>query len=176
MLVLNRHCFAVIALLCVGACESGAERQSEAPVVKGTRLENVVVDYVKDGDSFTAFYAGRKIEVRLFGIDSPEKDQPYAKESRLAAVKLLGNSKVYLVVKDRDRYQRVVAEVFLKNQGVSVNLQLVEQGAAWVYRKYSDAPWFISAEERARKSRVGLWSLPESERIEPWTWRKNNKK
>ncbi len=176
MSVFKCHCFAVIALLCLGACETGTERQSEAPVSKGARLENVVVDYVKDGDSFTAFHEGHKIEVRLFGIDSPERDQPYAKESRLAAVKLLGNSKIDLVVKDRDRYQRVVAEAFLKNKGASVNQQLVEQGAAWVYRKYSDAPSLISAEEDARKNRRGLWSLPESERVEPWTWRKNNKK
>ncbi len=165
---------AALLFLLLAGCDTASESSSNK-LDKGTRLEGVVVDYVKDGDSFTAFVDGRKIEVRLFGIDSPEKNQPYAAEARKTAVKLLGDSTIELVVKDRDRYQRVVADAFVSNSLASVNQELVEQGAAWVYRKYSTAQNLLAAESEARKNKRGLWSLPASKRIEPWLWRQKEK-
>ena len=49
---------------------------------------------------------------------------------------------------------------------------MVRLGAAWVYRKYARDQRLQALEEQARKNRVGLWSLPETQQILPWEWRK----
>ncbi len=166
----------VAAILCLTACDaSRSSHQPDVPEV-GSRLEDVTVEYVKDGDSFVARHKGKSIEVRLFGIDAPEKGQPYAKESRKAARTLLNDETIVLVIRDQDRYKRLVAEAYVTRSTDSVNQLLVEQGAAWVYTRYTSDPGLLAAQESALKQRRGLWSLKESDRIEPWTWRKNSKK
>src|SRR3954453_8529377 len=54
---------------------------------------------------------------------------------------------------------------------MDVNAELVRQGAAWVYRKYSRDPLLLLLEQEARSARRGLWALPETERLPPWEWR-----
>lgn len=163
-------------MLCLTACDSArSSHPSDAPVV-GSRLENVAVEHVKDGDSFVARHQGKTIEVRLFGIDAPEKDQPYAKSSRAAARTLLDDATVVLVIRDQDRYRRLVAEAYVAHSTDSVNQMLVGQGAAWVYTRYTSDSGLLAAQENAREHRRGLWALPEADRIEPWTWRQNNRK
>ncbi|MFK8029276.1 MAG: thermonuclease family protein [Gammaproteobacteria bacterium] len=169
-----KFCSLVIILCLLGGCESG-ENRTATQATSGERLENVVVDHVKDGDSFRAIHNGQKIEVRLFGIDAPERDQPHADESKKMAVKLMGKSSMTLLVKDRDRYKRIVAEAYVDGQAVSVNQRLVESGAVWVYRQYTDSPSLIAAEKAAAKDRRGLWALPESKRIPPWVLRERNR-
>jgi len=52
-----------------------------------------------------------------------------------------------------------------------VSADLVRRGSAWVYRRYTDDPGLLALERDARAQQRGLWALPESERIPPWTWR-----
>ncbi len=40
------------------------------------------VDKVHDGDTFEVTRKGREIDVRFYGIDCPEKDQPYGVEDK----------------------------------------------------------------------------------------------
>ena len=37
---------------------------------------------VSDGDTITALQNKQQVKVRLFGIDAPEKKQPYGKKSK----------------------------------------------------------------------------------------------
>jgi len=53
-----------------------------------------------------------------------------------------------------------------------VNAEMVRQGAAWVYRRYSRDPALLVLEQEARDRRRGLWALPEAERVPPWDWRR----
>ena len=76
---------------------------------------------------------------------------------------------------ERDRYGRMVAEVFLDNH--SVNLQMVKEGQAVVYRKYLDKcatkDQYIKAEAEAKRKRLGFWS--QSNPVMPWDFRRSRR-
>lgn len=130
---------------------------------------------VFDGDSFEARRAdGRRVEVRLFGIDAPERYQAWNRRSRSALRDLVDGESLSLRVVEVDRYDRLVAEVFLPD-GRSVNAAQVEEGNAWVYRRYTDDARLIGLEEEARAARRGLWSMPAHEQVPPWEWRRQQR-
>lgn len=74
-----------------------------------------------------------------------------------------------MVVVDIDRYGRTVGRVYLG--GLDVSADMVSRGAAWVFRRYSQEPALLQAEQDARTAHRGLWALPEPERVPPWEWR-----
>lgn len=126
---------------------------------------------VYDGDTFTCLTDAKKqVKVRMAEIDTPESKQPYGTRSQQALSSLVFGKQVTLQVQDTDRYGRTVARAYVS--GTDVNAQLVRQGAAWVYRQYNKDRSLIAIENQARAAKRGLWSLPESERMPPWEWRK----
>ena len=62
----------------------------------------VKVDRVTDGDTIVLMDSTR---VRLHGIDTPERDQPYGSEATAALERMVARS-VYMVEVDTDRYGR----------------------------------------------------------------------
>lgn len=161
------HYYFLSLCLCLCACEqSTPERADERVVYTVTR--------VLDGDSLLARANNQEIEIRLFGIDAPEHKQTYSRQARSAAERLLNHQSIYVKAIDRDRYGRVVAIVHVVGHEPAVNTQLVEQGAAWVYRRYTDDKVLIEKERSARQAGRGLWSQPPEQRIPPWEWRQRN--
>ena len=69
-----------------------------------------------------------------------------------------------------DRYKRMVGRVYLGKR--NINAEMVAEGAAWVYRKYSKDPELLELESQAREQDRGLWALPEDQRVPPWEWRR----
>jgi len=65
---------------------------------------------------------------------------------------------VDVLIKDIDRYGRLVARVIADGQDVS--MALVEAGLAWHYVEYSKDPGLAQAELSARNQKNGLWSIP----------------
>ncbi len=127
------------------------------------------VTKVVDGDTMNVRSGGQSFKIRLFGIDTPEHDQPYARESRQALQRLVSGDAVRLETHGTDSYGRLLARVFAGKQ--DVNAELVRLGAAWVYRRYSDDPALLALEREARAQKCGLWALPASQRVPPWQWR-----
>ena len=125
---------------------------------------------VSDGDTIVVLIDHRQVKVRLHGIDTPERAQPWGRQAAKALAHLVAGRDVDVEQTDTDRYGRVVGKVYVDN--LDVNRQLVADGHAWVYRKYSKDPGLLSAEAAARKDKRGLWTLPEAERVPPWEWRK----
>lgn len=125
-----------------------------------------------DGDSIQVREGRKILEVRLFGIDAPEHDQPGSKEAKRFARKLLANRSLWLKVETIDRYDRSVAWVAVQPQGQTINAQLVAEGMAWVYRQYTDDRQLIALEDEARATKKGLWRRPKTQQIPPWQWRK----
>ncbi len=70
-----------------------------------------------------------------------------------------------------DRYGRIVGRVYV--DGIDVNRELVAQGFAWVYRKYSDDAELLELEAQARGKGLGLWTDPNP--IPPWDWRRERR-
>ena len=129
---------------------------------------------VGDGDTLTVMDGGRRVTVRLACIDAPETAQkPYGMEARTALQSLAPvGSEVALKVSTRDRYGRTVAEVL--RGGSNVNLALVRDGRAFVYRQYlggCDRDAYLGAEAQAEKARRGVWSVPGGV-TRPWDWRR----
>ena len=63
-----------------------------------------------------------------------------------------------------DRYGRIVGRVYIGD--TDVNRELVAQGFAWVYRKYSDDVELLRLEAEVKEKGLGLWADPDP--IPPW--------
>lgn len=128
---------------------------------------------VGDGDTLRVRVQGQPITVRLACVDAPETRQPYgpAAANRLKAL-LPPDTPVQLRVVDTDRYGRTVAEVFLNQQ--SVGLQLVAEGYAVVYRQYlsgcaDSQQAYLQAEASAQSQQLNFWS--QTNPVMPWDFR-----
>lgn len=129
---------------------------------------------IADGDTLTLLTADKQqVKIRLYGIDAPEKGQPYGKQARAALSALAFGKEGRALPVDRDKYGRVVAWLFIGD--TNVNAELVKQGAAWVYRRYTQDATLLQREREARQDRRGLWALPEAQRVPPWVWREERR-
>jgi endonuclease YncB( thermonuclease family) len=124
---------------------------------------------VIDGDTIDVLVGSQTRRVRLFGIDSPEPGQPWHAKAKRALGQRVFGKEVRVNDVDTDRYGRTVGEVYADN--VCVGCELVREGNAWVYRKYTDDPVLYQLEAEARAARRGLWGLPEAQQTPPWQWR-----
>ena len=127
---------------------------------------------VSDGDTIKVYNAEfGQVKIRLYGIDTPEKGQPYGKAAGKHLASLIAGAMVEVESVTTDRYGRTVGIVW--DGEINVNQQMVTAGYAWVYRKYCDRPFctkWITLEDKARSSRIGLWQ--ESNPMPPWEWRR----
>lgn len=127
---------------------------------------------IADGDTITVARRGRKVKVRLYGIDCPEKLQEFGVQARAKTVALTKGQLVSIIPVHQDRYGRTVAYVLLQD-GTNVNYALVSEGCAWWFRAYAkkDAQ-FACRELLARVRRKGLWSSDDA--IAPWQFRRGS--
>lgn len=132
-------------------------------------LPGVVVGIV-DGDTADVRLQSGMIRVRLHAVDAPERDQPHGAASKQALSKLIYGKTIDVEPIEQDRYDRLVARLWL--DGVDVNAELIKQGAAWVYRRYTDDAAYCAYEKAARELGRGLWALPRDQRPAPWEWRR----
>jgi len=143
------------------------------PVLAQNALTTVVS--VGDGDTLRVRSQGKTITIRLGCIDSPETAQkPWGQQSASRLKQLLPPGQAVQVRKiDQDRYERTVAELYLGNQ--SVNLQMVKEGHAVVYRQYLNScaatkNQYLQAEKIAKQKRLGFWN--QREPVMPWNFRR----
>ncbi len=94
-----------------------------------TEEDFVLVERVIDGDTF----AIENTSVRLLGINTPERGEPYYQEAKEFLENLVLNKTVRLEFgKDKtDKYDRTLAYVYINRE--NVNLKLIEEGFANYY-------------------------------------------
>ncbi len=120
---------------------------------------------VHDGDTLRAIDEGKAEQrIRLHGIDAPERGQPFGNVARERLAALTMGQAVAVDVEDRDRYGRTVAR--LEADGLDVCRQMVADGLAWHFTRYSDDERLAAAEREARAARRGLWRDPAP--VPPW--------
>lgn len=134
---------------------------------------------IADGDTLTLLDATKtQHKVRLAGIDSPEKGQPFGEACKKSLSNLAYDRVASVESTKLDRYGRVIGKVLVDGQ--DVNLEQVRRGCGWHYKKYQneqsleDRLSYNRAEEEARNSRVGLWA--DSAPVAPWDWRAERRK
>jgi micrococcal nuclease len=146
-----------------GVPSSNAKSEEDNPTV-------YKVIAIKDGDTFDLLVDGKEQTVRLAHIDCPEKKQPYGKNAKQFASDLCFGKDVTIHPKNKyDRNKRLISEIFLLD-GTNINKELVKNGLAWHFKKYSDSKEYAQLEIDAKSNKLGLWS--ESNPIAPWYWRK----
>lgn len=128
---------------------------------------------VTDGDTLELM--GER--VRLHGIDAPEGRQTCTRggvewlcgqeaAARLRA--LVRGAEVTCAPLDRDRYGRIVARCAAN--GTDLGAQLVSEGLALAYRRYSEA--YVDAEASAKAASFGMW---QGQFVAPWDWRQGKR-
>ncbi len=142
--------------------------------VKSERLKPGEVDRVAsivDGDTL---FLDDGLKVRLSAIQAPKlplgragfKAWPFAQEAKNALFNLTHNKTVELRYggKERDRYDRALAQVFLPGQDGAPDLwvqeEMVRLGFARVYTwpdTWQDANALFAAERDARADKRGIW-------------------
>jgi len=130
------------------------------------------VVHIADGDTLTILTESKKqVKVRLAGIDTPEKMQPFGNRSKQALAALTFKKQARVEVETKDKYGRTVGTIFIKGQ--NINAEMIRQGMAWVYRKYTNDQKLYSLEAEAKQAKRGLWATKKP--IEPWLWRKGKR-
>jgi len=123
---------------------------------------------VTDGDTIVLLVETQQYKIRLNGIDCPEKKQAFGSQAKQFTSERVYGQSVRAVVKDKDRYGRLVCDIYLPN-GEKLNEEIVRNGFAWHYKKYSKDKKLAGLEIQARNNRLGLWSDPNP--IPPWEYR-----
>ena len=139
---------------------------AQAEIIRGKVIK------IADGDTLTLLTdSDKKIRIRLAGIDTPERKQPFGNTAKNVLAKLVFQKEIQIEVLTKDRYGRTVGIVFLDNQ--NVNYELVRKGMAWAYKRYTDDGLLYKLEDEAKKRRIGLWA--DENPIAPWDWRRGKR-
>ena len=138
---------------------------------------------VIDGDSIKAAVDKMEIDVRLVGIDAPEKSrkkrepgQPFSQKATKYLASLVLKKTITIKEYGTDRYGRILGLVFV--DGTNVNLEMVKAGFAEVYRgrhaRYFNPKIYQDAEAEAKKEKRGMWALGDNY-ISPRDWRRGRR-
>ena len=130
---------------------------------------------VADGDTITVIRDKQPQKIRLYGIDCPEKRQPFGNKAKQFTSKLVFGKIVEVEPIATDRYGRTVA--FVRVENVSVNEELIKEGLAWIYVRYCKLPLcadWKNLELAAQVEKRGLWG--HSGEIPPWEYRRQKRR
>lgn len=137
------------------------------------RLSGKVIR-VADGDTVTVLDSDREQhKIRFTGIDAPERGQPYGTAAKKFLSKIIHKKQVCVQWYKKDKYGRLVGIIF--NDDKDVNLQMVESGYAWHFKRFqaeqteADRKLYANAHSKAKSGVIGLWSEPDP--INPDDWR-----
>jgi len=133
------------------------------------RTADVTVERVVDGDTVVVRLPRGQERVRLVGIDTPETVDPrkpvqcFGKEASNRTKALLPKGTAIRLERDveaRDKYGRLLAYVFRRQDGMFVNLDLAEEGYArplTIPPNVAYADQFAAAAAEAQRTGRGLW-------------------
>lgn len=135
----------------VAACASSA---TEPTLPSGA--DSVPVVRVLDGDSLLVDLGGSETEVRLLGINAPERDECFDAEAKARATDLAGDA-VRLTGDDTDRFGRLLRYAYTTD-GLLINEKLVADGMALALSTdHALRREFKAAEAEAFGARTGRW-------------------
>jgi len=115
--------------------------------------QEVNVTRAVDGDTIETDIG----KIRLLGINTPEKNQPYYQEAKDFLKNEIEGKQVQVELQEKDKYSRWLGYVFYNNE--LINKKLLENGFANLY--YYDKDQYYNemkkAQEDAIRNQAGLW-------------------
>lgn len=137
--------------------------------VAGTAREVDVVGIV-DGDTVWIERDGARVQVRVHGVDAPERPQAFGSEAADFAARTLLRKRVTMTARGTDRHDRVVAAISVDGRDFAE--LIVSRGFAWHDTRFAPRAFALAMAERAaRESRRGLWAGPSPQ--PPWEFRRS---
>jgi len=157
-------------------CKPGwPEKKKEEPKEEEKKEEPEFIEIelveVIDGDTIKAIIDDTEEKIRYIGIDSPEMNsnndedpEPWAEEATEFNEKLLEDRELFieLDVQERDRYGRILAYVYAKDEGEE--LMANEVLLRWGYAKLMTVPpnvkyvdRFKEEQKKAKDDEAGMW-------------------
>jgi len=128
---------------------------------------------VIDGDTISI----GEMRIRLEGIDAPEvgqtcqgkggTDWPCGSASAMALEKLIAGNRVRCDRRGLDKYGRALAVCFVR--GRDINAEMVRQGHAWVFEKYSAS--YVKEQAAAKAESRGIW---QASTMPAWDYRQRH--
>lgn len=145
-----------MALALAGVCTllglGGVAQSGAAERIAGTAR-------VIDGDTLDI----TGTHIRLEGIDAPETGQTCGRKwlgswncgasATSALESMIAGREVTCESRGHDKYHRMLGVCFVG--GREINAEMVRQGHAWAFVKYSQS--YVEAEAEARVLRIGIW-------------------
>lgn len=183
----NRFTLLILALCCSAAVffvdkekDEGISLETLMPVKsEGSFVLNNKVRVVKvyDGDTLDIVRQnGKKMKVRLYGIDAPEKGQSFSNTAKVFLEDAAKDRQFTMDIRYKDKYNRYVAVLFDDN-GIALQEDLIRNGFAWVYPRFCDDVMLCvgweSVEEEAIRTRQGLWQ--DKNPLSPWDFKRGAK-
>lgn len=150
--------------LILGACGLNASTTTDS-----NRFIASVVDPV-DGDTLVVRLNGKRENIRLIGVDTPETKHPNKpiecggpEASTFTATQFPRGTKIEIVrdIEPRDRFGRLLAYVFRLSDGMFLNRALIENGFGAAYPFEPNTMFsleFASLELLAQNNSVGMWA------------------
>lgn len=141
--------------------------QPQPPAAAAPGFYPVVRDI--DGDTIVVRMDGKNETVRFIGVDTPETHKPdtpvqcFGPQASDFTAKAVTGKTVRLAADptndNRDRYGRLLRYIYLED-GTLLNQALIQQGYGFAYisfpfQKKAD---FVTAQQNAQTSTLGLWS------------------
>ena len=123
---------------------------------------------VVDGDTLTVLLNRKQYNIRVAGIDAPEKGQAFSQKAKKHLSGLVFGKHVSGVRRSMDSYGRNVCTLTI--EGNSVEKEMLREGLAWHYQKFSNAANLQQLEDDAKAENLNIWS--EAGPVAPWDWRR----
>lgn len=143
----------------------------DAPFEVSEILLDCALIKVVDGDSVHAQCAGKRLNIRLLGVDAPEMGQtPWGAQSKDVLQKKLARS-FSLKPMGADIYKRQLGIIYLDDE--DINLYMIEIGRAVAYRSGDTPRHYYQAEKNAKSKKIGIWAK-RGHQQDPKRWRREN--
>ncbi len=171
-MVTNKIIYIILfAVLCLSAYFYSKQKTSiKNYTALESKIENVKLLKIADGDTITVLLNNKKERVRIIGINSLELNtkSALAYKAKEELKKLLKNERVDLEInpfKKRDKYGRILAKVYRASDKLWVEGFLLENGLAvkYIFESYGfDKAKLIEKENIAKKNKKGIWQNSEN--------------
>ena len=145
---------ALILALIATAC--GGNRGEGAATSGRTAWEDVSLVHVLDGDSLIVDTAGGEVEIRLSGVNAPDRDECGHREATARLAAMVDDARLAMAIEGTDQFGRTLGR--LVADGSDVALALVREGHGLAMTTAANSYELLAAEDTAYAEGIGMWS------------------